>query len=194
MPKIQARSLGWEDCLEEGVETHSSFLAWRIPWIEEPGGLWPRGLPRLEHNWNDLACINLGTELLSHILIPWGFPGGASSKESACQCRRCNGLGLDTWVGKIPWRRKCQPALVFFLGKIPWTEEPGGLQFMELQRIGHDWAESTHTHIDSVFVVLKNCQAVFHSGCTISHFHQQCMRFTVSPYPCQQCFLQHFLL
>ena len=50
MPKIQARSLGWEDCLEEGVETHSSFLAWRIPWIEEPGGLWPRGLPRLEHN------------------------------------------------------------------------------------------------------------------------------------------------
>ena len=146
MPKIQARSLGWEDCLEEGVETHSSFLAWRIPWIEEPGGLWPRGLPRLEHNWNDLACINLGTELLSHILIPWGFPGGASSKESACQCRRCNGLGLDTWVGKIPWRRKCQPALVFFLGKIPWTEEPGGLQFMELQRIRHDWAESTHTH------------------------------------------------
>ena len=146
MPKIQVRSLGWEDCLEEGVETHPSFLAWRIPWIEEPGGLWPRGLPRVEHNWNDLACINLGTELLSHILIPWGFPGGASSKESAGQCRRCNRLGLDTWVGKIPWRRKCQSARVFFLGKIPWTEEPGGLQFMELQRIRHDWAESTHTH------------------------------------------------
>ena len=33
------RSLGWEDPLEEGMATHSSILAWRIPWIEEPGGL-----------------------------------------------------------------------------------------------------------------------------------------------------------
>ena len=32
-------SLGWEDALEEGVATHSSTLAWRIPWTEEPGGL-----------------------------------------------------------------------------------------------------------------------------------------------------------
>ena len=33
------RSLGWEDPLEEGMATHSSILAWRIPWTEEPGGL-----------------------------------------------------------------------------------------------------------------------------------------------------------
>ena len=32
-------SLGWEDPQEEGMETHSSVLAWRIPWTEEPGGL-----------------------------------------------------------------------------------------------------------------------------------------------------------
>ena len=32
-------SLGWEDPLEEGITTHSSILAWRIPWTEEPGGL-----------------------------------------------------------------------------------------------------------------------------------------------------------
>ena len=32
-------SLGWEDPLEEGMATHSSILAWEIPWIEEPGGL-----------------------------------------------------------------------------------------------------------------------------------------------------------
>ena len=35
----QVRSLGWEDPLEEGMATHSSILAWRIPWTEEPGGL-----------------------------------------------------------------------------------------------------------------------------------------------------------
>ena len=34
-----AQSLGWEDPLEEEMATHSSILAWRIPWTEEPGGL-----------------------------------------------------------------------------------------------------------------------------------------------------------
>ena len=36
-------SLGWEDPLEEGMVIHSSILAWRNPWTEEPGGLWSRG-------------------------------------------------------------------------------------------------------------------------------------------------------
>ena len=34
--ETQVRSLGWEDALEEGLAIHSSILAWRIPWIEEP--------------------------------------------------------------------------------------------------------------------------------------------------------------
>ena len=38
MRKIRARSLGWEDPLEEGTATHSSILAWKISWTEEPGG------------------------------------------------------------------------------------------------------------------------------------------------------------
>ena len=37
--ETQAQALGWEDSLEEGMATHSSILAWRIPWTEEPGGL-----------------------------------------------------------------------------------------------------------------------------------------------------------
>ena len=43
-------SLGWEDPLEEGIATHSSILAWRIPWTEEPGGLQSIGLQRVKHN------------------------------------------------------------------------------------------------------------------------------------------------
>ena len=39
MREIWVRSLGWKDPLEEGMETHSSILAWRIPWTEEPGKL-----------------------------------------------------------------------------------------------------------------------------------------------------------
>ena len=37
--EMWVRSLGWEDPLEEEMATHSSILAWRIPWMEEPGGL-----------------------------------------------------------------------------------------------------------------------------------------------------------
>ena len=39
MQEMQVRSLGQEDSLEEEMETHSSILAWKIPWAEEPGGL-----------------------------------------------------------------------------------------------------------------------------------------------------------
>ena len=41
--ETQVRSLGWEDPPEEGMATHSSVLAWRIPWTEEPGGLQSMG-------------------------------------------------------------------------------------------------------------------------------------------------------
>jgi len=44
------QSLGWEDPLEEGVATHSSILAWRIPWTEEPGGLQSMGSHRVGHD------------------------------------------------------------------------------------------------------------------------------------------------
>ena len=43
MLETQVRSLGQEDSLEKGLTTHSSILAWRIPWTEEPGGLSPWG-------------------------------------------------------------------------------------------------------------------------------------------------------
>jgi len=43
--------LGWEDPLEEGMATHSSILAWRIPRTEEPGGLQSMGSQRVRHDW-----------------------------------------------------------------------------------------------------------------------------------------------
>ena len=42
------RSLGWEDPLEEEMATHSSILAWRIPWTQEPGGLQSIGCKELD--------------------------------------------------------------------------------------------------------------------------------------------------
>ena len=48
--EIQIRSLGQEDPLEEGMTTHFSILAWRIPWTEEPGGLQSMGSQRVGHD------------------------------------------------------------------------------------------------------------------------------------------------
>jgi len=44
------QSLGWEDPLEKEMAAHSSILAWRIPWTEEPGGLQSMGLQRVRHD------------------------------------------------------------------------------------------------------------------------------------------------
>ena len=53
MPTMQdttVRFLGWENPLEKGMATHSSILAWRIPWTEEPGGLQSIGSQRFGHD------------------------------------------------------------------------------------------------------------------------------------------------
>ena len=63
-----------------------------------------------------------------------GFPDGTSGKESACQSRRRKRRAFSPWVRKIPWRRAWQPTPVFLPGKSPWTEEPGGLQSMEVAK------------------------------------------------------------
>ena len=53
MQETRVRSLGQEDPLEEGMATHSSILAWRIPWTEEPGGLQSTGSQRVRRNLRD---------------------------------------------------------------------------------------------------------------------------------------------
>ena len=50
MQETWVLSLGWEDLLEKGMATHSSILAWRIPWTEKPGGPQSMGLQRVGYN------------------------------------------------------------------------------------------------------------------------------------------------
>ena len=54
---------------------------------------------------------------MTFLMLIWCFPGSASGKETACQCRSCRRLRFHPWVGKIPWRRAWQPTLVFLPGK-----------------------------------------------------------------------------
>ena len=64
--RMQAWSLGWEDPLEEGMATHSSILAWRVPWTEEPGWLQPMGSQRVRHDWNNLVRVHTHTHTHTH--------------------------------------------------------------------------------------------------------------------------------
>jgi len=50
MQEMRVRSLGQEDSLEKEIATHSSILAWEIPWMEESGGLESMALQRIRHN------------------------------------------------------------------------------------------------------------------------------------------------
>ena len=50
MQEMWVCSLGWKDSLEKEMATHSSTLAWKVPWTEEPGGLLSTGSQRVGHN------------------------------------------------------------------------------------------------------------------------------------------------
>ena len=50
MLETRVQYIGWEVSLEKGMATHSSILAWRSPWTEEPGGLQSMGLQKVGHN------------------------------------------------------------------------------------------------------------------------------------------------
>ena len=67
--KTQARSLGWEDPLEKGMATHSSILAWRIPWTGEPGGLQSMQLQRVRHDWATNTFHVVVAQSLSHVSL-----------------------------------------------------------------------------------------------------------------------------
>ena len=59
MQETQVRSLSWKDVLEKEMATHSSFLAWRIPWVKEPGRLQSMGLQRVRLKYNKLKISDL---------------------------------------------------------------------------------------------------------------------------------------
>ena len=101
------------------MATHSSILAYRIPWTEEPGGLLSMGSQRVRHN----------------LVIE---PRWDSGKES-CRCRRPKRLEFNPWVRKIPWSRKWQPTLVFLPRECHGQRSLAGYSPWGRQ-VGHDWA------------------------------------------------------
>ena len=88
MQEMRVPSLIWEDPLEEGMATHSSILAWIIPWIEEFGGLQSIGSQRVRHDWSDLACTHAHTSKVILKILQAIYP------STVCEPRnsRCTSL------------------------------------------------------------------------------------------------------
>ena len=145
-------SLGWEEPLEREIATHSSILAWKIQWAEKPGRLQSLGSKIAGHNlvtkqklWQNLVYHNksrqasLGAQLVKHL--------------PAVQ---------ETWVQFLGWKDPLEKEIAthssILAWRIPWTEEPGGVQSMGSQRVGLDWATNSFTSLWHCFHFLSiNC-------------------------------------
>ena len=68
----------------EKMATHSSILVWRIPWTEEPGGLWSTGSQRVRHDWSDLAWIHIAVNSYNHKKagLWWSEEAGGTHQRS----------------------------------------------------------------------------------------------------------------
>ena len=98
-------SLGQEDPLEKEMATHSSILAWKIPWTEKPGGVHSLGSQRVRHNW---ACTHVHTHTHKYIqeVRVKVFPGGSEVKASA---HNAGDLGLIPGSGRSPGEGNSNP-------------------------------------------------------------------------------------
>ena len=93
--------------------------------------------------FSSLGYIYLGVELLGHMLTQ-GFPGGASGNEPICQCRRRKDAPVQSLGWEDPLEEGMATHSTVLAWRILWTEGPGELQTMGLQRVGHNWTTQTH--------------------------------------------------
>ena len=119
LPAVQetrVRSLGWEDPLEKEMATHSSTLAWKIPWTEEPGRLQSMGLQRVRHDWAtsfhftstwEIGCILWSKYCQVYYKILLNFLGNI---------RLCPCLLSHVRLFATPWAVACQAPLSMGFG------------------------------------------------------------------------------
>ena len=132
MWETRVPSPGQEDPLEKEMVTHSSILAWRIPWTEKPGRLQSPGSQRVRHNWVTSLPLSVA-HTVKNLPPMW-----------------------EIWVRSLGWEDPLEKEMVthssILAWRIPWTEKPGcSLQFTGSQRVGYDWATSL-TSLNLVYI------------------------------------------
>ena len=109
MQETWVRSLDCEDPLKKGMATHSSILAWRIPWTKEPGGLQSMGLHRVGQDWatnTDFSrcSVQFSRSVVSNSLPPHGLQYTRLSCPSPIRRPYSNSCPLSQW---------CHPTISF---------------------------------------------------------------------------------
>ena len=105
MQEARVQSLGWEDPLEKEMATHSSTLAWKIPWTEEPGRLQSVGSQRVEHDW--VTSLTLCAKSLQSCLTfcdPMDCSPPGSSVHGILQARILEWVAVPS-SGEFSWPR-----------------------------------------------------------------------------------------
>ena len=128
LPAVQETwvwSQGREDPLEKEMASHASTLAWKIPWTEEPGGLQPMGSQRVRHDWVTSLSLSL-------FIVYLGLSDDSVVKNPPAM--------QEMWVRSLGWEDGLEEDMATHSSipawRVPWTEEPGGLQSMGSQRVG----------------------------------------------------------
>ena len=136
------------------MATHSSTLAWKIPWMEEPGGLQSMGPLQVGHNW--ATFLSLFTLLLSRGSISFSLSAirvvsFASPAFPVAQMVKNLPAMQETWVQSLRREDPLEKGMVIHSSilawRIPWTEESGRLLSMESQKVEHNWVTLTFTFI-----------------------------------------------
>ena len=168
MQETRVQSLGWEDPLEKGMATHSSILAWRIPWTEKPDGLQSMGWQRVRHNWaiftfhtqfivarhsDYLPSTTLLTCSWLHLIcFSWASLMAQLVKNLPAKWEtRVRSLG---WEDPLERGKGTHSSILAW--RIPWPVQPVGLQ-----RVRHHWAAFTFTFASITGSVFSLCLSSF---------------------------------
>ena len=144
------------------------------PKVETTGSYYLWALPVSGTILHTLNSFKLTSSPWRQVLLLSCFPGGSDSKESACST---GDLGSIPGSGR-PLEKGVAAHSSILAWRIPWTEEPGGLQCMGLQRVGHDWVRM-HAVITHIGIKWKLLQVyLLHMPCVFHAIYSQVSRFT----------------
>ena len=151
MQETRVQSLGWEDPLEKGMATHSSILAWKIPWAKEPGRLQSVGSQRVRHNWAHTHPHTAGSARVVMLAIQiFSYSANFLSYLMAQMIKNLPAT-QETWFLSLDWEHPLKKGMAIHSSilawEIPGTEEPGRLQSMGSQRVGHNLAIKANTYV-----------------------------------------------
>ena len=116
------------------VDPNPAFLLWVSPFRIL---LW---------GWSSLNLLSLIDYNRVLVIVLHSFPDGSVVKRIHLQCGRHKRHGFNPWIGKILWRRKWQPTLVFLPKENPIDREAWQLQSIGSHRVRQDWSNWAHTH------------------------------------------------